>query len=85
MSDDWTCGGCGIEIETNAIKVQGVRYHADCFACRKCGEKFIETGNKNVTQHEGRIYCAVCFMTLDHDGEDAVRKSYKGPTVRSLT
>jgi len=47
--DDWVCKACKKEIESNSIKIAGARYHLDCFKCVKCGEKFAETGNKNVT------------------------------------
>lgn len=51
--DDWICKACKKEIEGSAIKIEGNRYHNECFKCAKCEENFLETGNKNVTIQKG--------------------------------
>lgn len=53
MSDEeWVCVACKQAIEGGAIKIDGKRFHNDCFKCARCEENFLETGNKNVTVHK---------------------------------
>eukprot|EP01128_Nolandella_sp_AFSM9_P003714 TRINITY_DN1629_c0_g1_i1.p1 TRINITY_DN1629_c0_g1~~TRINITY_DN1629_c0_g1_i1.p1 ORF type:complete len:243 (-),score=44.34 TRINITY_DN1629_c0_g1_i1:77-769(-) len=67
--DDWVCHACKKSIEDRSIKAIGNRYHNECFACVRCKENFLETGNKNITTDLGRLYCAICAIAKADDPE----------------
>ena len=48
-SSQGNCGACGKDIKGQAINAFKKVFHANCFACSGCGEKFAQTGNREVS------------------------------------
>jgi len=55
-----TCAACGKEIKGQAININKKVYHSNCFSCVGCGEKFAQTGNKDISESQGKLFCGKC-------------------------
>jgi len=70
------CAACKSSIgEEDKIRVPFGIYHTACFRCKACGEEFLKTGNKQIYESKGKVYCNKCYMDIlaDADNDDEIR------------
>ena len=64
------CRRCSQQVSKNAVQVEDMVYHAECFTCNRCKAPL----KKYVTMEDGKEYCLNCESAVVLEKEEARRQ-----------